>query len=110
MNDDRTVGFMEHFYEELARGATKAEALRAAKLAMIHADGMTEPRFWAPFILIGAADEGVPLTPAPWWRRHLAWIVTGVVVAVVIGGIPAWRRRYVTTPRSPQERVGRVTV
>lgn len=110
VNDNRTAGFMEHFYEELVRGATKAEALRAAKLAMIHADGMTEPRFWAPFILIGAADEGVALTPAPWWRRHLAWIVTGVVVAVIIGGIPAWRRRYVTTLRSPQERGGRVTV
>lgn len=46
-----TTNLMENFYVELARGKSKAEALRNAKLTVRKAH--KEPRFWAGFLLAG---------------------------------------------------------
>jgi CHAT domain-containing protein len=47
---------MKAFYSHLRRGESKDEALRAAQLALIHAQrrGFSHPYHWAAFQLYGA--------------------------------------------------------
>jgi CHAT domain-containing protein/tetratricopeptide (TPR) repeat protein len=52
--DRSTAALMKRFYEELGRGETKDEALRAAQVAMIRSQGSgAAPLRWAAFQLIG---------------------------------------------------------
>jgi CHAT domain-containing protein len=65
VEDRATADFMQVFYGGLGEGASKADALRAAKRSFIK-KGMP-PRDWAAFVLNGDGDA--PLTPVlPWWR------------------------------------------
>lgn len=50
--DRTTADLMQSFYRSLGTAASKAEALRQAKLGMIRA-GQADPYLWAPFILSG---------------------------------------------------------
>ncbi|UCE17167.1 MAG: CHAT domain-containing protein [Gemmatimonadota bacterium] len=54
---ESTCQLMKGFYENLKGGMTKAEALRQAKISMIHTreGGMSyaHPFLWAPFVLVG---------------------------------------------------------
>jgi tetratricopeptide (TPR) repeat protein len=49
VQDDTTASLMEKYYERLRDGASPAEALRAAQLALKDA----HPYYWAPFVLVG---------------------------------------------------------
>jgi CHAT domain-containing protein len=52
VNDASTAQFMSTFYEQLNSGKDTAVALRTAKLAMLHSDGVyRRPFYWAPFQL-----------------------------------------------------------
>jgi CHAT domain-containing protein len=51
VDDRETAAFMADLYGGLKDGKPAADALRAAKLAMIQAG--KPPVYWAPFILIG---------------------------------------------------------
>ncbi len=52
VSDASTPRLMNDFYDGLERGAEPAEALRAAKLKMIHAGGVfSKPFYWAAFQL-----------------------------------------------------------
>jgi CHAT domain-containing protein len=52
--DSSASELMPRFYQNLDQGSDKAEALRLAKLAMIHEGGkFSRPYYWAPFILVG---------------------------------------------------------
>ena len=52
VSDISTPLLMDHFYGELAEGSQPDAALRSAKLAMIHSDGVfRKPLYWAPFQL-----------------------------------------------------------
>ncbi|UCE18651.1 MAG: CHAT domain-containing protein [Gemmatimonadota bacterium] len=55
--DESTCRLMKAFYQNLSGGMTKAEALRRAKITMIHTreGGMSyaHPFLWAPFVLVG---------------------------------------------------------
>lgn len=55
VNDSATSDLMKAFYGNLNRGLPKGEALRAAKLALLHSRNASwhHPYFWAPFILVG---------------------------------------------------------
>lgn len=54
INDESTVPLIEKFYRQLRQpGVTKAEALRAAQLAMLNDLDWGHPAVWSPFILIG---------------------------------------------------------
>ena len=44
-----TVEFMEHFYQNLRDGNSPADALRAAKLALLDKGAF----YWAPFVVVG---------------------------------------------------------
>ena len=51
VTDASTEQLMDHFYDELEKGATPQEALRAAKLALLHGGAFHNPFYWAPFQL-----------------------------------------------------------
>ncbi|HKD09884.1 MAG TPA: CHAT domain-containing tetratricopeptide repeat protein [Bryobacteraceae bacterium] len=58
VNDQSTVRLMGNLYSGLAKGQREADALRAAKLALIHAGGSyAKPFYWAPFELYTARPE-----------------------------------------------------
>jgi CHAT domain-containing protein/Tfp pilus assembly protein PilF len=53
VNDASTRALMRDYYEGLARGAGRAEALRSAKLHLLHQPGYAHPYYWAAFIPAG---------------------------------------------------------
>jgi CHAT domain-containing protein len=56
VSDVSTPLLMDHLYAELAKGSRPDAALRSAKLAMIHSDGVfRKPLYWAPFQLYSGA-------------------------------------------------------
>lgn len=55
VNDEATAVLMAQLYGELStRGATKAEALRRAQLALLNDNQFTHPYFWSAFVLVGS--------------------------------------------------------
>jgi CHAT domain-containing protein len=81
VDDDRTAVLMRRFYEQLERGLSQAEALRAAKLSMIREASTSAPRFWAGFILSGDATRPIPLAGPAWWRHSAIWWIAAVGAA-----------------------------
>jgi CHAT domain-containing protein len=69
VNDLSTAAIMQLFYQNLAAGMTKDEALRQVKLAFIQeVDGnIAHPIFWSAFIVLGD-NQPIELKPttAPW--------------------------------------------
>jgi len=55
VNDEATATLMKSFYRNLNRGLTREEALRQAKLSLLHSTvpAWRHPYFWAPFVLQG---------------------------------------------------------
>lgn len=51
VTDASTEQLMDRFYDELEKGASPHEALRAAKLALLHGSAFHNPFYWAPFQL-----------------------------------------------------------
>jgi len=53
VNDDATATLMKEFYRNLSRSVPPREALRRAKISLIHQDNALwrHPHFWAPFVL-----------------------------------------------------------
>jgi len=51
-----TTELMIEFHRRLKQGSTKAEALRAAELKLLHNKKYAHPAYWAPFVLIGLPD------------------------------------------------------
>lgn len=88
--DATTAPFMRLFYHHLQRGATRAEALRRAKLRFLASDGAAhDPHYWAAFVLTG--DGLRPVATALRWSTLIAG-VAGVVV-VLLGVMVAARAR-----------------
>ena len=79
--DRSTTKIMSTFYQFIAKGYEKDEALREAKLAYIrHAeDYNTHPFFWAGFILQGSHD---PLSSPVNWGLFLIILVTLLLIAI----------------------------
>jgi CHAT domain-containing protein len=55
VEDSATNKLMKHFYENLLKGESKVQALRAAQCLLLREDNpnSTHPYFWAPFRLVG---------------------------------------------------------
>ncbi|MEN6537907.1 MAG: CHAT domain-containing protein, partial [Bryobacteraceae bacterium] len=60
-SDRATAGLMTRLYQEQRRGKNPAEALRAAKLAMLRGSAYRQPYYWAPFELF---TRSAPFAPA----------------------------------------------
>ncbi|HEX5760277.1 MAG TPA: CHAT domain-containing tetratricopeptide repeat protein [Thermoanaerobaculia bacterium] len=57
VRDASTRDLMVRFYRGLDRGQAGVEALRSAKLQMIRDGRFAHPFYWAPFVLVGDAQE-----------------------------------------------------
>jgi CHAT domain-containing protein len=58
VNDSATSALMTAFYQNLNRGLPKREALRQAKLSLLHSRNTVwrHPYFWAAFVLVGEGN------------------------------------------------------
>jgi len=64
VNDASTAQLMDNLYAGIDRGRDPAVALRAAKLAMAHSDGIyRRPFYWAPFQLYQGSNGTDPKLP-----------------------------------------------
>jgi CHAT domain-containing protein len=55
VSDSAAPQVMDRMYAAIAAGIEPAEALRRAKLALLHSNGVHErPLYWAPFVIYGA--------------------------------------------------------
>jgi CHAT domain-containing protein len=53
VKDESTAELMTEFYQLLARGISKSEALRTAQLKLLKQPQYNHPFYWAPFIIVG---------------------------------------------------------
>jgi CHAT domain-containing protein len=51
VSDASTPQLVDEFYRELKKAKSPAEALRLAKLSLLHNDPFHSPFYWAPFQL-----------------------------------------------------------
>ncbi len=86
--DATTGAFMRVFYRHLQRGATRAEALRRAKLQFLESAGpANDPHYWAAFTLTG---EGLrPVSTAIRWSS----IIAAAIAVVGLVAVVAWGAR-----------------
>lgn len=85
--DAPTALFMKQLYYSLGRGASKAEALQAAKVRFLNSNSdVSSPRYWAAFILYGKGWE--PTVPV------ISWSVIPLVLSAVLAliGLFLWRQ------------------
>jgi CHAT domain-containing protein len=54
VDDDGTAEFVRQFFERIKQGRTASQALSETKRAFVVHPRFSHPRFWAPFILVGA--------------------------------------------------------
>lgn len=88
VDDVLTAEFMKQFYGALARGQSKAEALRTAKLRFLHSNAaLADPRVWAAFVLNG--DGSQPILLAISWSYLLTAIA--VIIAILTTASMRWR-------------------
>jgi tetratricopeptide (TPR) repeat protein len=86
--DRPTAEFMRLFYADLGRRVPKAEALRRAKISMLHSrSAVASPRYWAAFVLTGDGRRPVPV-----WT-WLDFVIGAVPVAAAVLAMAWWRSR-----------------
>ena len=83
VNDEATAKFMSAFYGFLARGDSKGEALRQAKLALRKDSKYHHPYFWAAYVLIGEGSDPVAF-PSSWPAVGAAAVLVASLAAFVL--------------------------
>lgn len=53
VEDESTATVMGNFYQHLAQGVNKSEALRSAQVALLANQKYEHPVYWAPYVLVG---------------------------------------------------------
>ncbi|XP_066015058.1 tetratricopeptide repeat protein 28 isoform X1 [Pocillopora verrucosa] len=53
IDDEATLEFMKHFYQQLAGGKPASESLNLAMKSLRESDKFCDIKYWAPFLLIG---------------------------------------------------------
>jgi CHAT domain-containing protein len=103
--DRPTADFMAVFYHHVQRGLPRDEALRRAKLSFLGSGTMlTDPHFWAAFVLTGDGPRPVP--------RALSWAavaaITGafLVLAALALWMIRWRRAAKSSLQRPSDNAG----
>lgn len=92
VNDQSTEQIMKGFYQNLANGMNKAEALRASKLFYLeHAVGISKhPAFWSPFIQLGNSK---PIQFNQTNKNTLVWSGLIGIALFFVGLLWLFRRR-----------------
>lgn len=82
---------MNAFYENLARGEAKDEALRKAKLQYLEqANGrMLSPRYWGGLVIMGDISP-VNITP---YSGYTVWLVSFAILLLCIAAFLLWKRK-----------------
>jgi CHAT domain-containing protein len=89
--DQTTSILMTKFYEALRDGETKDDALRTAKLSLIHDHPeMSHPFFWAGFIVNGKTD---PVSLSPFSKMEVLVGLTFVAIVFILISVQILRRR-----------------
>jgi tetratricopeptide (TPR) repeat protein len=86
VGDRSTAGLMVRFYDRLAKGSSKAEALRDAKLDFLHSAEASHPAYWAAFILSGDGTSALPYVVS--WH----WFLIPAVAVLAIFALAARMR------------------
>jgi CHAT domain-containing protein/tetratricopeptide (TPR) repeat protein len=90
--DEPTATFMNQFYYFLAKGQSKATALRSAKLELLRSNSaLAHPRYWAAFIVTG--DGFTEL------RRPITWGTVLLVAAGFVGVIALIAHKMIRAAR-----------
>ena len=97
--DRASLEFMQQFYFALARGESKASALRRAKLQFLRSGlAWSHPRYWAGYVLNGDGREGLPRV-VPWSAIAGTLLFGALAVAAGTYRVVRWRgRRYSRQP------------
>lgn len=93
VSDEATARFMAVFYRQLQHGASRAEALRGARLELKRSDRYAHPYYWAPYVLIGEGADGVQFPQRERVVLTLPLVVTGVLLLALLGWLALRRRR-----------------
>jgi len=101
VDDHATAEFMKQFYYALGSGASKAGALREAKLKFLRSGSeLAHPKYWAAFVLNG--DGLAPIPPVVSWSA--LGIGAGSLGLAALAAMRLFGRRRpltaVTAPRS----------
>ncbi|HKD42006.1 MAG TPA: CHAT domain-containing tetratricopeptide repeat protein [Myxococcaceae bacterium] len=95
VDDQPATEFMKQFYYALAKGNSKAQALRLAKLKFLRSGSALEhPRYWAAFVLNGDGLHAVP--------RSFSWSVLLLAPAAALVLVGVMTRRHSKTQRVPR--------
>ena len=62
IDDKASSDLMKSFYENLAKGMSKAEALQKAQITVLNTKGYSHPYYWAAFMLTG---DSTPIIEKP---------------------------------------------
>ncbi len=82
VNDQATSRLMFEFYRSLRIPKTPIQALREAKIEMIHSRTISHPFYWAGFIITGDADSKIFDSNFKYWPipTLLAFIAIAMIV------------------------------
>jgi hypothetical protein len=82
-------------FRSLSRAGEKPDFLPDSprKLDLLRRYPGLEPRYWAPFVLIGESVAAVPLRRRSWWHWPFAGLGAGVVLAAAAISFFAARQR-----------------
>lgn len=83
VNDISTASIIPKFYENLADGMNKAEALQAAKLYYLRTAQHTHPAYWAPFVQVGDSRPIALESKSQfswWWVAAVLCLVGGLLL------------------------------
>lgn len=92
VSDAATAVLMREFYLRLQQGDDRAEALAAAKRAVMAVPSLAHPHYWAAFVLTG--DDG-PIPRAPLWSSVAG--VALIALSAVMAGVVIRRRRAIAS-------------
>ena len=89
IDEKSSAGIIARFYQYLAKGFSKSEALRSAKLHHIQSSDpqLSHPYFWAGMTLVG--DSSAMYSSYKW-----LWITGGILLLVALAGFLFFRYRF----------------
>lgn len=95
LNDRHTAQIIGRFYEELAQGTPKPEALHRAKLAFLQDASIPAfqrtPYYWAGLSFYGSHS---PITIPQQSGRSTSWLIAGLLLILGIGSwLWSWRKK-----------------